>query len=411
MSAGSEQGGGVARRWVLELPDWAELDTLWRSSLPFGLWPVCEKPLLAYWLDEAVRVGVESVGVLARDRPHLVRAWLEEGNLWSRAFEVWTTMPAEGWSGEGVEVKKVVGLPGMEISELPRTGQELMLHWYRLQGEALARRRKSPIHLDREVQPGVWVGPGAVIAADTRLQGPSWIGAYARVGNGVKLGPGAFVGPGAYVDDDVEIEESVVCADTYVGKHTSLRGMVAQGGVLLDLRRGTAVEIVDRFVLSSLREDEAVAAIWERVVAWVLRPVLELVADWVNGGCGIEQKEYRIGRSTKVVLATRLTGPLFLRRAGWLREVAAGRMRFVGVLPRTEEDWARLPAEARAVLEKAAVGVFSLADLYGVHTAAEPDEWMHAVYQAASPDGAGKQLAERAAWRIALQGVKGGADE
>ncbi|MCS7009223.1 MAG: hypothetical protein NZL93_04725, partial [Chthoniobacterales bacterium] len=103
-----------------------------------------------------------------------------------------------------------------------------------------------------------------------------------------------------------------------------------------------------------------------------------------------------------VELETWSKGPLILRRAKWLMEVKAGKRRIVGVLPRTEEDWEGLPLDARSVLENAAVGVFSLSDLYGVHGEEEADEWLHAVYQAASPDGLGMRLAERSLWSITM---------
>ena len=67
------------KAWHLIVPEWAEFDTIWHSPLPFVLWPVCEKPLLTYWLDEAVRQGISSVSIEAVDRPHLIRRWLEAG--------------------------------------------------------------------------------------------------------------------------------------------------------------------------------------------------------------------------------------------------------------------------------------------------------------------------------------------
>ena len=46
------------KTWHLVVPEWSEYDTIWHSPLPFVLWPVCEKTLLTYWLDEAVRRGI-----------------------------------------------------------------------------------------------------------------------------------------------------------------------------------------------------------------------------------------------------------------------------------------------------------------------------------------------------------------
>ena len=76
------------RPWLLIAPDWGKLDTIWRSQQPFPLWPVCEKTLLSYWLDEAVRQGVPSLSIEAVDRPDLIRNWLDKRDLWSRSIEV-----------------------------------------------------------------------------------------------------------------------------------------------------------------------------------------------------------------------------------------------------------------------------------------------------------------------------------
>ncbi|MCS7009526.1 MAG: hypothetical protein NZL93_06280 [Chthoniobacterales bacterium] len=216
-------GGGEERRWLLEFPDWAESDTVGRLPLPFRLWPVCDKLLLGYWVDEALHERLSRVGIIARDWLNLVRRWLDEGNFWLRSIEVLTRCETrEGW-----EEKKVCVLPGMGEVELPRNGGELLRHWFRLQREAVERKKNSSIHLDVEVKEGVWIGPGAIIARGVKLEGPSWIGAYAWIGKATKLGPEAYVGPRAFVDEDVEVRSSYLCAVTYVGKHTTLEGIVS----------------------------------------------------------------------------------------------------------------------------------------------------------------------------------------
>ncbi|MFZ4775215.1 MAG: hypothetical protein ACOYM3_07635, partial [Terrimicrobiaceae bacterium] len=108
--------------WHLIAPDWASLDTIWRSPRPFLLWPVCEKPLLSYWLDEAVRQGVSSVSIEAVDRPHLVRQWLDQRDLWSRSIEV----RAQPGGGGGKEVFLLQGLPGETSPVTLQSGKDLM---------------------------------------------------------------------------------------------------------------------------------------------------------------------------------------------------------------------------------------------------------------------------------------------
>ncbi len=387
-----------AKPWTLVAPDWAHMDTIWRSPLPFVLWPVLGKTVLDYWLDEAVRVGVPSVTIEAIDRPHLLRRWLDQRDLWSRTIQI-QSQPVGEDASERVLMDH---LPGRTEAGPPDGARSLLLHWYRLQVEALQQRKSEIVCLDHEVQPGVWAGPGARIDQGAVLTAPCWIGSYARVGANCRVGPDAFIGPGAYLDEDVEAAESVVCADTYVGSHTSLNKMAAQGGLLLDFEKGLAVEVADPFVIGHINGSPAAPSSGERLLAAIVGPPLEVLAWIAAKGRQASKTMVQLGRSQQVPLVNYPAGPLCFRRAAWMRQVAKGRMRLCGVLPRTSEEWGRLPAEARSALEHAPTGVFALSDLYQCHSPADADEWTHALFQAGCADGAKRQLTRRRIVDIAL---------
>ena len=73
------------------------------------------------------------------------------------------------------------------------------------------------------------------------------------------------------------------------------------------------------------------------------------------------------------------------RRVGKLIDVALGKRRLFGILPRSEQQLASHDAEWREVLEAETPGVFSYADTLGCHQAEEGMEPIHAVYQATQP--------------------------
>jgi hypothetical protein len=75
----------------------------------------------------------------------------------------------------------------------------------------------------------------------------------------------------------------------------------------------------------------------------------------------------------------------------------------VGILPRIDSDWDALPADIRALLENVPSGVLALSDLYGRHDPSDPVEWIHAAYQAGSPDGVGQRQAIKSAVTIAMR--------
>ena len=384
--------------WHLIAPDWAALDTIWRSSQPFILWPVCEKPLLSYWLDEAVRQGVPSVTIEVVDRPHLVRQWLDQRDLWSRSIQI-DSQPGGGADKECFVMNALPGEPDPGPAQSPK---ELMQRWYGLQVEALRRRASGMVHLDHEYRPGIWFGPGTRAAADVHFTPPCWIGSHAKIGSGCRLGPHAFIGQGVFLDEDVEVVEAIVCAETYVGSHTTLKRMAAQGGLLMDFERGVGIEIADDFVLSPLGAGNARPSWVERIVAALAAGPLEWLARRVNRGSPPVVANVVLGRSQALALPTYASGPLCLRRSPWLRQVAAGNFRLTGVLPRGAKDWETLPPEAQSALKDAATGVFALSDLYGCHSPEDPDEWMHAVFQAGASGGAGQRLAKKSLLKVAM---------
>lgn len=388
----------TGRPWNLIAPDYAAIDTIWRSPLPFVLWPVCEKPLLSHWLDEAVRRGVPSVRIQAVDRPHLIRGWLDQRDLWSRAVEV-KTGPDETGDWESVPMDR---LPGQPEARGVSTPTELLGRWFDLQTAALAARTTGMVHLDCEREPGVWVAPGARISETATFTAPCWIGSYAKIGGNCHLGPGAFIGSGAFLDEDVEVEESVVCADTYIGSHTSLKNMAAQGGLLMDFKKGVAVEVADAFVMGSTAGDSSPPSLLARGLALVLSPVLCLLARLASRGESPSTCQVLLGRDRELTLSNYPRGPLCLRRAAWLKHVAAGSMRWAGVLPRTPADWDRLPGDVRSALERAPAGLFALSDLYQCHSPSEPDEWTHALFQAGSAQQTGSKLVRKSLLKIAM---------
>lgn len=385
------------KTWHLIAPDWARLDTIWHSPQPFVLWSICEKPLLTWWLDEAVRQGIASVRIEAVDRPHLLRRWLDARDLWSRSIEVDSTV-RENSEGECFFLDRLPNMPELEEVKTP---VELLQRWYVLQVESLRRRSSAMVHLDHEYQPGVWFGPGASAAPGAIFTPPCWVGSMARIGSGCRVGPQAFIGAGAFLDTDVEIEEAIVCAETYVGSHTSLKHVAVQGGLLMDLDRGIAVEITDEFMLASLQRTPSTS--WtERLLAALFVLPLEILAKILAKGKHPEKKDIRIGRTYLTELTTYPTGPLLLRRASWLRLVVAGRMRLIGVLPRSAAEWNDLPPDAHSALEEAIPGVFALSDLYNCHSPERPEEWIHALFQVGTADGAGQKMARRSFFKIAF---------
>jgi hypothetical protein len=75
-------------------------------------------------------------------------------------------------------------------------------------------------------------------------------------------------------------------------------------------------------------------------------------------------------------------------RSAWLPLVWQGKLPLYGVLPRTTEQLESLNPDWQNLIRHAPVGVFSYADSQGCHSPLDPEEALHAVYQASLPPAA-----------------------
>lgn len=83
---------------------------------------------------------------------------------------------------------------------------------------------------------GVWLGEGAEIHPNARVEGPVIVGDNCRVAAGARLGPYTVLGANVKVGADADLERAVVHDNAYLGPGVRLRGSVI--GRSCDLRAG-----------------------------------------------------------------------------------------------------------------------------------------------------------------------------
>jgi hypothetical protein len=385
------------KKWKLVAPDWAALDTVWHQDAPFVLWPVGNQALLAHWMDEAVRRDVEVIELYIADRPAEIRAWLDEGAYWSRRVRL---IPIRTEAMAPPDATRTDHLPGQTPPPSPGTAAALPAYWFELQRQWLAQRPKEAVTVDCRHPSGGWVGPRAKIHPTARLIPPFWIGARARIGRGCVVGPNALVSEGAILDRNVTVREGCVLPQTYLGRNTRLVHCAAAGSVLLDFRRSCRADITEPFIMGPVSDRTIRPGVVSRIMALLLWLLLAPLAGLFSRG-GVEQRTVRGVGGEMIDLHTGRKGPLWLRRVPWLWQVAAGRLCWIGVLPRQAEDLEHIPHEVSRALLKAPTGVFSLADVYGCHEPRDPEEWIHAAFQTSVTDGNTTSAVIRNLWKIA----------
>ena len=170
----------------LVLPDWAELDTVVRSPLPFGLWTIGDQCLLHHWLDHAVNNGVETVRVHAADRPGAVRKVLDESLLWPLKIEFRSIASTSQAPSGAVQVD---WLPACDPPPAPTDGWDLVTRAAAMEAAWLDRMAASPEH------DLLSIGFSCRIHPEAELIPPYF------VGDNVFIGPGGAPRPAEYSPD------------------------------------------------------------------------------------------------------------------------------------------------------------------------------------------------------------------
>jgi hypothetical protein len=389
----------TAPRKILKLvaPDFAALDTIWRNPLPFVLWPIGPQPLLAHWMDDAVRRGFDEVEVYVADRPTAVRLALEGGVYWSRPVRV---IPISHESEAPADAERVDHFPKVESPSFSGDARELLEHWFELQKAWLSSRDEEGVAIDEQHASGGWIGPHTHVHPSAVLRAPFWIGPSVKIGEGCHVGPNAIICENAIVGDNVEVEDACILPNTCLGHNTRLSRALGDGSAIVDWARGCRVDIQERFIMRPVVSRFLGPSLLQRGAAmlsyWLLAPFARLCnhAGWTA-------RDVITPAGTAIRLETGLGGPLWARRWPWLRQIARGDFCWIGILPRAEDDWRLLPDEVLHQIRSSQFGMFSLADLHGCHDPTDPEESIHAIYQALQADSRSRTLVVRNLWKIA----------
>src|ERR671918_253521 len=91
-----------------------------------------------------------------------------------------------------------------------------------------------------ELDRGVWVGEGAEVHPDAKVEGPAYVGDNSRVEGGATIRDHTVLGKGVVVKAGAFLHRAVVLDNAYVGSSASLRGCVL--GKNADVKHGARLE-------------------------------------------------------------------------------------------------------------------------------------------------------------------------
>jgi NDP-sugar pyrophosphorylase family protein len=252
---------------------------------PLAAVPLLGKSLVEFWVEHAASLGATKVRVLAADRSEMIETRLGDGKRWGVQIEVIPTLhefsvadarnryrgdDAAGWLSAPNDVVLMNRLPGQTRPSLCAD----YAAWF----ETLMEWLPCAVTPDRiglrEIQPGVWAGMHARIDPAARLVAPCWLGENVHVGPRAIIGPRAILEDKVYVETAAEISHGIVGAATFVGEFTQLKNSIALGGLLINWKNGSSVEVRDPFLLCALSPDfygVNPAAWWDRTTTFFKR--------------------------------------------------------------------------------------------------------------------------------------------
>lgn len=256
------------------------------------------------------------------------------------------------------------------------------------------------MHDAREVEDSVWLSRDVGIHPTARITPPVYLDEGCRIGRLAEIGPYAVLAKGCVVDEKTRIQDSVVLAMSYIGKELSLEDSVVDKNCLVNTSIGSELTVTDAFIIGNLAENELrhrLARMGSRLAGLLLlalfAPLLLITLTILTlsrkGPCRPHRDVVSLPAladethwHTFAFATCEAQGPdpatwearwwhFFLVFLPGLIHVAGGRMRLVGIGPRSTHAIRSLPEDWRQITLTGKGGLVTEAML---HFGPNPDE-------------------------------------
>ncbi len=274
-------------------------------------------------MDRAVVENIENVEIYVADRPSAVRDYLNGGAYWSRNV---TVIPIRSDEKAPSDAVPVIGLPreNKVHSELENPSDFSNTGCISTKvGSRKSRSMNFALRLPSATADGSAHRQESVQSA--KLVPPFWIQGKCDVGSNTVIGPNTCIGETRLSTTTQSSETRLYSLERWWGSNTQLDQVAADGGLLIDMKRGCRINILDAFILSDLGNRIRKAPLAERLFAILLftlaAPIVALSKmDWTT----IEAHDGKGGGG--LALKTGRSGCLLAKRWHWLKEVFKGRI-------------------------------------------------------------------------------------
>lgn len=289
-----------------------EASPAWLTEGPERSWallPLGNRPLLEYWLEACVALGIREVRLVLGAAAEAVEHYAGDGSRWGieirygflkegqaperfvrRSPAAWadglllvtgacfprrtgadagglaagTTVcwserdPGLGFASADPEALKVFldgGAPpqgpeadGLGFQVVPVDSAET---YYRLNMALVNGEITRYLAPGYSKEEGAYVGYNVVIPPSCRMSAPVMVGNDCRFAPLSVVGPGAVIGSHVVVDTQAELKDCVVLDGTYIGRNVDITGKIVAGNVLIDPESGFSVALEDPLLLDA----------------------------------------------------------------------------------------------------------------------------------------------------------------
>lgn len=284
------------------------------GELPWALLPAGNRPLLEYWLELCVNLGISEARLVLGDGAEAVEAYAGNGARWgleitysfqraNRPPDAFLRRDPERWA-QGLLYLRGAAFPtqaGAPHPAAPRPAGTFLHRgadatplclvsddpaflarliqgaedpagdpprpWNALGIEPLELRSVADYYglnmrlaggdITRYVTPGYCVSQGSyigynvVIPPSVSLQPPLLVGNDCRFGALSVIGPRAVIGHHVVVDERTALADCIVLDDTYIGRGIEIRGRIVSGPRMIAPEDGSRLESDDPWLLAS----------------------------------------------------------------------------------------------------------------------------------------------------------------
>jgi acetyltransferase-like isoleucine patch superfamily enzyme len=303
----------------------------WPGTLNAGPWPLLpigNRPLLEYWFELCVDLGIQDVKIVMSDFASEIEAYAGDGARWGLTIQYgfeqdeagpvayFRRAPAQ-WNDGLLHIRGPVFPSRTELYQtgdsnpnlsgllLDRDGARVMIAQTpemvsQYIGGATFAVSKDPCGLNPVVLTSAstyfdmnrnlvegesrryltsgyqitadqcHIGANTVLPPTAKIVPPVMIGDNCRIGELTTIGPDVVIGNYVVVDQQTELEQCLVLDGSYIGRNMEIRKKIISGSHLYDVEHDVDMILPDPWLLGSTRRVKEKRDAWRALIGWIV---------------------------------------------------------------------------------------------------------------------------------------------